>query len=530
MGPLLFFGPTKYLVVPKESSGRVAQNGPLLFPSALFGASLVSRERFRALPMVTNGTKANLLSGGSVPRATSSTRGLDRLLLSTRFALGIGFGGLLAIMALAGLDGIRALRQIRRNDDQIRRQFLARNHALNDIRSELYLSGTYVRDYLLEPEPGRAGSYRSSLEEVRKGMESALELYGRQLEPAQANDYAELRTEIARYWEILQPTLQWNATERRGQGYSFLRDEVFPRRAAVLGIAGRISNINEQQLSAGNQRVDRLLLTFQRRLAATLLATLALGLGMAAFSIRRILGLESNAHAQYQQVAEARSQLKNLSARLVQAQETERRAISRELHDEVGQALSAVLVELRNLSEELARRSEEQSRRHVETIKSLVENSVRALRNMALLLRPSMLDDLGLVPALRWQAREVSKRTSMDVSVATELASDDLPDEYKTCVYRVVQEALHNCSRHSQAKTVRIRVQQQPGRLSLSIQDDGQGFDVRQTKGLGLLGIEERVARLGGKCEVHSEPGGGTILAVELPLNNNEVRMGQRQK
>jgi len=482
------------------------------------------------LPMVTNGTKANLLSGGSVPRATSSTRGLDRLLLSTRFALGIGFGGLLAIMALAGLDGIRALRQIRRNDDQIRRQFLARNHALNDIRSELYLSGTYVRDYLLEPEPGRAGSYRSSLEEVRKGMESALELYGRQLEPAQANDYAELRTEIARYWEILQPTLQWNATERRGQGYSFLRDEVFPRRAAVLGIAGRISNINEQQLSAGNQRVDRLLLTFQRRLAATLLATLALGLGMAAFSIRRILGLESNAHAQYQQVAEARSQLKNLSARLVQAQETERRAISRELHDEVGQALSAVLVELRNLSEELARRSEEQSRRHVETIKSLVENSVRALRNMALLLRPSMLDDLGLVPALRWQAREVSKRTSMDVSVATELASDDLPDEYKTCVYRVVQEALHNCSRHSQAKTVRIRVQQQPGRLSLSIQDDGQGFDVRQTKGLGLLGIEERVARLGGKCEVHSEPGGGTILAVELPLNNNEVRMGQRQK
>jgi signal transduction histidine kinase len=249
---------------------------------------------------------------------------------------------------------------------------------------------------------------------------------------------------------------------------------------------------------------------------------------MAAFSTRKILRLEAHAHTQYQQVAEARSQLKDLSARLVQAQETERRALSRELHDEVGQSLSAVLVELRNLSEELAIRSEEQSRSHVETIKSLVENSVRVVRNMALLLRPSMLDDLGLVPALRWQAREVSKRTSMDVSVATELASDDLPDEYKTCVYRVVQEALHNCSRHSQARTVRIRVEQQPGRLSLSIQDDGQGFDARQTKGLGLLGIEERVARLGGKCEVHSEPGEGTILAVELPLTNNEVPMEQR--
>jgi signal transduction histidine kinase len=458
--------------------------------------------------------------------ATSNARSSDRLLLSTRLALGVGFGSLLAIMVLAGLDGIRALRQIRRNDDQIRRQFLARNHALNDIRSELYLSGTYVRDYLLEPEPERAEAYDASLEEVRRRMQSALEMYGRQPEPEQAKDYTELRTEIARYWEVLEPALQWNAIERRRQGYAFLRDEVFPRRAAVLGIAGRIADINEQQLSAGNQRVDHLLLTFQRRLAATLLATLALGLGMAAFSIRKILRLEAHAHTQYQQVAEARGQLKDLSARIVQAQEMERRTLSRELHDEVGQALSAVLVELRNLSEEPAIRSDEQSRSPVETIKSLVENSVRVVRDMALLLRPSMLDDLGLVPALRWQAREVSKRTSMDVSVATELASDDLPDEYKTCVYRVVQEALHNCSRHSQAKTVRIRVQQQGRRLSLSVQDDGKGFDVRQTKGLGLLGIEERVARLGGKCEVHSELGGGTILAVELPLSNNEAQMG----
>ena len=290
----------------------------------------------------------------------------------------------------------------------------------------------------------------------------------------------------------------------------------------MLAIAGRIAYINEQQLNAGNHRVDYLLSEFQSRLAMILLATLLLGLGMAAFSTWKILRLEARAHAQYQEVVEARRQLEELSARLVHAQENERRVLSRELHDEVGQALSAVLVELRNLSAESAIQTDEQSRGHVETVKSLVENSVRVVRNMALLLRPSMLDDLGLVPALQWQAREVSKRTSMDVSVATELASDDLPDEYKTCIYRVVQEALHNCSRHARATKVRIRVQQEPSRLSLSIQDDGQGFDVRQTKGLGLLGIEERVARLGGKCEIHSAPGSGTIVAIELPFSNNE--------
>jgi signal transduction histidine kinase len=243
---------------------------------------------------------------------------------------------------------------------------------------------------------------------------------------------------------------------------------------------------------------------------------------MAAFSTWKILGLENRAQAQYQEVVEARRQLGQLSARLVQAQEEERRVLSRELHDEVGQALSAVLVELRNLSAESAIRSEGQSLGHVETVKGLVENSVRVVRNMALLLRPSMLDDLGLVPALRWQAREVAKRTSMEVSVAAELTSDDLPDEYKTCIYRVVQEALHNCSGHARAKRVQIRVQQQLSRLALSIQDDGLGFDVRQTKGLGLLGIEERVARLGGKCEIHSAPGRGTIVAIELPFTKAE--------
>ena len=216
--------------------------------------------------------------------------------------------------------------------------------------------------------------------------------------------------------------------------------------------------------------------------------------------------------------------MKDLSARLVQAQETERRALSRELHDEVGQSLSAVLIELRNLSTGLEVKPADQSRHQVEIIKGLVEGTIRVVRNMALLLRPSMLDDLGLVPALKWQAREVSKRTSMEVSVAAELTSDDFPDEYKTCIYRVVQEALHNCADHAHARTVRIRMQQTRRHLKLTIQDDGQGFDAVHVRGLGLLGMQERVARLGGTCSVHSEPGTGTILSIELPVMTEEAR------
>jgi signal transduction histidine kinase len=421
-------------------------------------------------------------------------------------------------MALAGIDALRVLQHFRRSDDQIRRHYLAENHVLNDIRSDVYVSGTYVRDYLLEPEAQRADAFRTSLEEVRKHMEVALDSYSRQVAPAELQHDTALRAELADYWRILAPIFHWDAAERRRSGYAFLRDEVFPRRQNMLELASRIDNLNERQLDAGNQQVVALLLAFQTRLLLTLLAALAIGIGLALFTMRKIFGLEDRARSQFVEVEEARTQLKELSARLVQAQEEERRSLSRELHDEVGQALSAVLVELRNLSTGLAIRPEEQSRRHVETIKGLVEGTVRVVRNMALLLRPSMLDDLGLIPALKWQARECSKSTPMDVSVDANLDSDELPDEYKTCIYRVVQEALHNSTRHSRASTVRIRVEQDRDRLLLNIQDDGQGFDSRHTKGLGLLGIQERVSRLGGKFQVQSRPGTGARLSVELPI------------
>lgn len=466
-------------------------------------------------------------SGGQQPAKNHTS---DRLVISTRLAMATGFGGLLILVALAGGESLLLLRQIRRDDDTIRRQFLSRNHVLTEIRSDLYISGTYVRDYLLEPEAARAETYRRHLEQVRKDMESALAAYGAELEPSEAQNYEALRTELAHYWEVLGPIFKWDPSQRRSGGYEFLRDQVFPRRAAMLDVAGRIADTNEQQLNEGNKRVVGLLLKFQTRLATTVFFTLALGLAMALFTSWRILRLEAHARSKYQEVVEARSQLKHLSARLVQAQESERRALSRELHDEVGQALSAVLIELRNLSTGLGKQSVEQSRTHVDTIKGLVEGTVRVVRNMALLLRPSMLDDLGLIPALRWQAREATKRTGIDVSVATESVSEHLPDEYKTCVYRIVQEALHNCSRHSQASAVRIRVHQQRDRLSLSIQDDGVGFDVRQSRGLGLLGIEERVTQLGGKFEAHSEQGNGTILAIELPIIEDEANRNEQPK
>jgi signal transduction histidine kinase len=227
----------------------------------------------------------------------------------------------------------------------------------------------------------------------------------------------------------------------------------------------------------------------------------------------KILGLE-------RATEEANRGLKDLSARLVQAQENERRAISRELHDEVGQSLSALLVGLSNLSAAIPPSAAAELTSHITGIRDLAQNCVRVIRNMALLLRPSMLDDLGLAPALEWQARETSRNYGIRVDIAAQGVSDDLPEDHKTCVYRIVQEALHNCVRHAGASTVRVTVQQDPEAVHVLIQDDGKGFRPASEKGLGLVGMEERVTHLGGSLRIDSHAGRGTLLAITLPLTS----------
>src|SRR5262249_9746998 len=158
----------------------------------------------------------------------------------------------------------------------------------------------------------------------------------------------------------------------------------------------------------------------------------------------------------------------------VALQEEERRKLSRELHDEVGQSMSALLVEMGNLASAMP--PDPALRQRMQAVRTLAENNVVVLRNLSLLLRPSILVDLVLVPALKWQAREAWRRSGVKVRIAAEDAADDLPDEYRTCIYRVVQEALHNVAKHSHATQVRVSVRRAPAKVSVTIQDDGSGF------------------------------------------------------
>jgi len=441
----------------------------------------------------------------------------------SRTVLLAGFGGLLLLMVFAGIDGLQVLRRMQNRSGTIQHEFLERSRVLNQIRSDVYLSGTYARDYLLDPESAAAEKNRAELTRLRYEMDAILAGYAGLMRPEERTPLEGLRHSLDDYWRVLDPVFKWSPNQRSQNGFRFLRDEVFPRRLTMLGLADQIQNVNERQLDAANERLRALFSEFRTRLTVTLAVTVAIGGLLAVFASRRILDLEGQAASRFSEVTEARGQLKNLSARLVETQEEERRVLSRELHDEVGQSLSAILVGLSNLSAAIRANAREHMDSEVTALRRIVEGTVKMVRNITLLLRPSMLDDLGLIPALEWQAREASRQTGLRVDVAAAGVTAELPDEFKTCIYRLVQEALHNVTRHAIAASVRIVVQQEPGRLLLSVQDDGQGFDVRRSRGLGLLGMEERVAHLGGTLQLKSEPGSGTLISVALPLVTNAV-------
>jgi signal transduction histidine kinase len=318
--------------------------------------------------------------------------------------------------------------------------------------------------------------------------------------------------------KALAPVLNWNATERQARAYAFMQDELLPRRMSALSLADHIQQLSESQLEQNSAAVSVMLSSFRAKLLLLLILTAISGLTLAGIALWRLLSLENLSQRRFAEVVGAREELKRLSTELVSAQENERRKISRELHDEVGQVLSAIMLGLGNLRSALRAHNSAEAFRQLQLVEDMTERNASVVRNISLLLRPTMLDDLGLIPALKWLAREISRTSSMTVDVAAEPFVDDLPDEHRTCVFRVVQEALRNSTRHSGARQARICVREENGILRLLVQDDGKGFVPSLETGLGILGMQERVVSLSGTMTLNSNPGKGTVITFDLPV------------
>ena len=436
----------------------------------------------------------------------------------TKALLWAGFGGLIALMGALGITAISFLSEMDARHERNRMDFVARTRILESLRSDLYLSGTHIRDFLFDSGVTASVSDQQSYSETKARVQDELSQYGQYLRAEEVDTYRTLDQGTRSYLGTLDSALQWSPTERRAKGTAFIPSEMLPRRAATLTLTDHIERLNENRLEASGRETSELFALFRARLLGLVALMLTLGLLLAGISLWRILQLERESETRFAEIERARSELRSLSARVLRAQEDERRQVARELHDEVGQALWAISLGIDNLGAVLQRGDTELALQQLAALHDISDNSVRVVRNMSLLLRPSMLDDLGLLPALKWLAREMSRTSNLHVEVNAEQLPDDLPEEHKTCVFRVVQEALRNSSRHAGAHSAWVYARVSSGKLMLTVRDEGAGFDPQREKGLGLLVMEDRAHHLGVALQIQSGAVRGTIVAVQLPL------------
>lgn len=438
----------------------------------------------------------------------------------------IGFGSLLLLTVLSSLSGYRQGRQIYSTIVSIHEEYTRREAVLDEVRSGIYLSSLLVRDYLLDPSHITGAMHRQRLIELRSSMAARLDELSHSGSQAERQAIARLKPELDAYWDAMDPIFDWTPSQKIAVSTLFLTKQVLPRRTAVLGLAEEIAALNGSSFRERQRKVNQSIKDFRKYTMRTLAITVVLGLLVSSASVLRLAQQESRAESAYLRTERAERELRRLSLQLVQAQEEERRRISRELHDEVGQMLTALRVELGNV-EALREGPAAEFQEHIDDAKNLAANTLRAVRNIAMGLRPSALDDLGLGPALEYQTREFSRRTGIAVELLLEGLPAELPDTHRTCVYRVIQEALTNCARHAGATHIRVAVHAGADHLSFTVQDDGAGFSpaTGRGRGLGLTGIEERVRELGGSVEIRSRPGRGTLLQVDIPLDAESTRI-----
>ncbi len=420
----------------------------------------------------------------------------------------LGLSCLLVLIAWPGWVMLQRMQRLFVETARIQERLAVRQQAIQAVNERIHYSSIILRDYLLDSAPTAGSRYGREFVANHREVSRFLIDLRESLPTSGAGPLQRLEERLRLNYATAIPVFSWSQTEKALQATYFLRTQQRPRRDDLLAISREVAGLSAAAYARQAQALREEQQSFRAEMRTLIGLALAIGAVISIGAVWRIRHLEA-ARIDYEQ------QLRELSARVMRAQEDERRNLSRELHDEVGQMLTGLRMELGALDR--FRADPQQFRTHHHEAKELTEQTMRMVRDLAVGLRPSLLDDLGLAPALHAQVRDFNRRWSGQVQLEIAGVTADLDEARRTCLYRLVQEALTNCARHAQARHVRVHLAAEESRLALTVEDDGVGFDVARRRGFGLIGMEERVRELGGRLTVDSSPGAGTRLRAEIP-------------
>ena len=405
------------------------------------------------------------------------------------------------------------------------------------ISTRVLLGSIYLRDALMSPTIEMRDHYRSELTQIRADVERALPEYLRLVDtPREREQWNQLQVELESYWQSREVAFTLNPQTDAGASAAsaaVIRGQLVPARESILQIVNSLAALERASIENHEEEVARFYREGQTRVVWLASLALMAGLIVAFLASRHVGRLQREIELQQLAEQQNRRDLERLSARLVSAQEEERRSLARELHDAVGQSLTAIKMEMGVA----LRGVEADSRAHasLEEARALAESTLQSVRDLSQVLHPSMLDDFGLPEALRAHLRGFSRRTGIRAQLTHERMDDRLSPELEVCVYRIVQEALTNVARHSGASSCTVSLVRRDGLLHLTIEDDGRGISatalrpVDARRGLGLIAMRERAQALAGTFEVDNRREGGTRVIVRLPAPAVEPPVAAQQ-
>jgi signal transduction histidine kinase len=390
------------------------------------------------------------------------------------------------------------------------------------VRERVLLTSVLVRDAALMNSAEGVPRQREQLQQIRADVERRLQQFLPYVDSATEREHwARMRAELDEYWASLEPLLTGQLSGIAA--YGFLRESAIPKHELVLRISEDLRILNQDGLREQQAAVTELHRSVRERIWWTGGLTAVFGFAIALVALKYTGRLESWVRQQHQQEREHKRELQRLSGELEDAQESERRKIARDLHDEIGQALMTI-----NLDLALVHRSGQTSGAPAAALaeaRASTDQAIKTVRDLSQLLHPPMLDDFGLAITLQAYAHGFSERTGVRTELVLDRMDARAPADVEVCAYRVVQEALTNVAKHARATCSRVYLHRLPHSLLVTVEDDGTGMRVAggvagSGRGVGLVSVRERVSRAGGTVHLDSAVGKGTRLTVELPIQN----------
>lgn len=426
-----------------------------------------------------------------MPSGEVTPRTIFRLLLG-------GFLLVIALLVAAGFIAIENIRSIRDSAQQLASQELVATRLLEDVQREQAALSAIFHKLSRGPELVDREKILAELDEADDRLEEiSASVVGTPEEPL--------------WRELKQASNSFSAEARRllsqESPSTLLSRDLFRRHEEALSLVARLASASYARAAATKRQIEERSRELLLNSVALLGSSVLLALGCALLTVRLATNMLHKMEAQA-------SELSRVSWHMLQSQETAARRFSHELHDELGQSLTAVKANL------LAMRAQQGANGRVDDCVAAVDRAIQNVRELSQLLHPTILDDFGLDAGLRWLAEGFMQRTGIEVEYHSDFQGR-LPEETETHLFRICQEALTNVARHSGATRVRIELRHTGSEVRVTVADNGRGLprdDSVLRKGLGLIGMRARARNAGGEVRFANQPGGGLRIEVRIPV------------